>query len=355
LSPIEPSLELSDVRPGWVDLPPNRLLTRIPEVIQDKLLTDLILEYHDIPKDEVPRLPDRCIALDRISQHIESAISAGSSSKTLSNLRTTALKKRGYLERLSRLYKNEVLLPGAEIYDTHKIKSYFEDIRPLREKQQVLNNKVHYDSKSARFWGEYWLEVTDPCHRPLEHYKEQWLQDGALKPFFMWLETHEVSPYHARMDYLRPAERMLNKLTVADGLVHKGHQVFTTAYNSEHLLVINQDLEIISHPSSEFVRHISLTAGKPVLAAGSIKTLEGIPTEIHSDSGHYLPDEAVGRQMLELLKSKGFQIDDSIPFFYFRNFGEVKTTVGEFLHENKSYGEIAPRPIKPAFNKPNNP
>ncbi len=291
--------------PSWIDLPANRLLKYIPDVINDEKLTALITAYNNISKDDIESFDKRGTALMQVASYIQTHVIEGSVSDVLTDIQTTALQKRAYLRKLEQLYATGILTTGEGIYDPEKVRSYFEDFKSLPEKQAVLSNEMHYDSKNARFWGEYWLEVIDPCHRPLEHYKEQWLQEKSARPFFLWLETHEVSPYHKCMKFLTEDELREHELTIKDSLIYKADKKLTTDDHDENLLVITQEGRVISYPAGNYLRHVSGTAGKPVLGGGALKTENGVLTEIHCTSGHYLLNEGMAYQMLIILKRKG--------------------------------------------------
>ncbi|MDE1152357.1 MAG: hypothetical protein PW788_07455 [Micavibrio sp.] len=328
--------------PSWLDIPSLVMLQHIPEVVNDKELCALIAAYHGLTKDSYDTISDRCASLEKVSLHIEKKIICNEASKTLQDIQGTSDRKREYLARVRDLYEAGILVSDSRIYDAEKIRSYFESDIGNKYSSISLNNHIYYDSANARFWGEYWLEIIDPCHRPLEHYKEKWLQeriDGLQTPFFIWLEKHEVSPYHKKTILLSPQEIESLSLKIIDGKIITGagtvnERSLTTNDSWETLFIITPEKQVFSCPATGNLRHVSLSLGKPLIGAGSLKAKDGVIIELHSDSGHYRPTPEMAKQTLKIFDEMGLKINDETIFYYFDDFKEIKTTVGAFLENN---------------------
>lgn len=336
---------LSDAsgNPSWLDIPSLLMLQLVPEVSRDKDLCGKIAAYHSIPKDDYHKISDRIASLAQISRHIEKQAICGEISKTLKDMQETADRKMEYLSKIQALHEIGILVSDSRIYDAEKIRDYFERGSEGEYIPVTLNNQIYYDSANARFWGEYWLEIVDPCHRPLEHYKDKWLQesvdgDGKRVPFFMWLEKHEVSPYHKKIALLTTEELEKLSLEVKNGKLFTGagaqNRLLTTDHHWETLFVITPDKKIFSCPATGDLRHISLSSGKPLIGVGSFKVKDGLITELHSDSGHYRPTPEMANQTIKVLEEMGIKIAEETTLYYFDDFKEVKTTVGDFLNKH---------------------
>src|SRR5690606_18189140 len=195
-----------------------------------------------------------------------------------------AEEKGEYLKGLANMQKSLTANP----YYTAKLET---NRNPL-----FLVNERKYDSKLRIYWGEYFLEVIDPCHRLLTSYHVLWLETNPVDKdyfsFFVWLDGQNVHFELTAMHYFTDAEKDPFEVHVRDGkLIQKmsGEALTCSQENQEYLFIIDLDEKIYIAPGSREIRHTSLSHGKPVLAAGNIHVREGVIERLGLESGHYQP------------------------------------------------------------------
>jgi hypothetical protein len=103
----------------------------------------------------------------------------------LGNIAQIAKNKRWYLTELKTIYAEE-----KDSFPYLKAIHLTVDV-PLRKglKPIFMHNSRLYDSLNGQYWGEYWIETLDPCHRQLTPYYDNWRNQLKTKdnmpPFFL--------------------------------------------------------------------------------------------------------------------------------------------------------------------------
>jgi len=323
----------------WCDLPIDDYskLARF-EDSRFETLNLKIQKYHSIPKSHETHFQARIIALQDIVDFLSSWIQeekVKSRRSFLANIQKNAANKKWYLEELD--YRS---VHGQ--FGTEFLKSYHQDLSVVSKNYApiFLCHQRLYDSNLGIYWGEYWFETIDPCHRQLSHFYDHWLKQGgkedSLLSFFLWLEDQYIPSDIVWVNFLNETQLKDYAVSIENSLLYfysKGEKVLVHCDNDEIEYIFNIDGAgcLFIAPTSKTIRHISISHGKPVLAAGNIRVNQGHIKALQLESGHYQPLPEHGLQMIELFKELGVSIDPSIPFSYYDSLGKHKTTLGEFL------------------------
>jgi hypothetical protein len=330
------SIKCSEGICSWIDLPKQPISFYIGYHDQSfDLVNSLIDKYHGLDKLDEANLGDRSKLLGEISLTFDQVaydLEDRQKSEVLTRLSLIARKKAEYLNRLNYIFEVEI-----DSYEKMHIQY-------AGDKQEIdgffvlpLINKVIYATNLPSYWGLFWLEALDPCHRMLTPYYVKWKEDKDKTPFFMWLEGQEI-PYYIFQIELFDDEKLSQlqyNISTEDGLVYNSNCEKTTlnTENEEYIFVITLDKKILISKSSQTVRHFSLTAGKPVLSAGSIKILDGKIIYVDGESGHYMPSVFYINQTINLLMNLGANLDEKVNIKYYQDKKVVRKTLAEFLKE----------------------
>lgn len=315
----------------WIDLPDDNYLAVLGyETKNTTALDELITEYNKIPKDQVTALSCRIKKLNNIIYFIQdwtdNHLEVIDKRKHLLWISEIATKKRNYLIELQNIYENKHHEEKAQ-------NAYHLDISLLRDSTKtpiILNNQCFFSLKMREYWGDFWLETLDPCHRRLTPFLDQWNKLRKLNPqiphFFLWLETQHIPKYVPQVRYLKGEELEKRRLIVKDGLfwVNIDSEWGLANFNissKRYLFSIDLAGEIYAAEEGQGISHSSFTWGKPVLGAGLIQIHQGQLTSLALESGHYMPSMEIGYQMLKIFEEKGafFPSNLEIMFFYDRN------------------------------------
>lgn len=315
--------ELHSPQVHWLDLPKDALEKIGNLSTPAPLINQLIQQYHSVKKTDPSTIAIRISYLKEIanllSKHIETESNL-IAKKFLTNVCRTAEEKSRYLEAL-----NDIRIKF--ITDPNYIENYVYDLAGNNPNKILLFlvNERRYDSKLRIYWGEYFLEVIDPCHRFLTSYYDLWLETNPLNkdyfPFFMWLEDQNVNFELTAVRYFTNVEKDQCEVIVKGGkLVKKmtGEVLSCCQEDQEYLFIIDLDERIYIAKGSKEVRHTSLSYGKPVLAAGNIIVKQGIICRLGLESGHYQPNISNGLQLLNMLldHSAVFSLDAAFDFYH---------------------------------------
>lgn len=307
---------LSDLGVSHIDIPSfeQMVASGCSDVWSIRKLVD---GYQVVPKDDCGNLYFRVDALLAISEALKDLPQGSRSDAYFSRV---SRKKANYLKALDRLYEDGVLLrQSGDVYNRSLIEDYFIDNEPSAYKNGsytpiVLHNKRHFDEKQENWWGEYWLEIIDPCHRALDNEVVRWIDVCSrgldTPPFFLWLEGQRGIDFKS---IKVPSNKDLQETVaiVRDGKLfvldqESNMQPLTTIENpeqsNEQLFVIRTDGRILTRAASKEFRHTSLSQGKSILGAGIIEVQNGVFRKILFSSGHYLLNMAQAFQTYEILK-----------------------------------------------------
>ena len=311
------------LKPSWIDLPSSTYLCHMDfsPPVKEKLSLDLDL-YHSKDKCSIESIQERvdCLALilhdiDRWSEvELNPSDFAG-----FTLLKKIVCSKKAYLSQIQEIYEND---------HNQELEKYHRDISSAIHPDHpalILRNERIYSLKMQGFWGDFWWESLDPCHRRLSSYLELWEklceQNPTTPPFFLWLENQHVPNSFPQVTYLEEEELPPYHFIISDGLIR--HSVTSIPLDCEpytrNIYVISLDEKLYISPPIEGIWHSSFSKGKPVLAAGVISVENGILRVLSIESGHYFPSFENGYQSITLLLKMGICFDETFQICFYEN------------------------------------
>lgn len=300
----------SDHLAAWYHPPTSSDLLRVTKADNETVL-QLLNAYHEIPLSDLNSIKERLSILLNMQKIISSIEEQDPAYKTYRKLNGLVSKKTWYLEQLIKLYEKE---------------DPYIDIKNVQNNPNalVLVNKVALDFKLPVFWGLFWLEAIDPCHRFLTKHYMDWEKEKTQIPFFIWLESREISFESIQVDYLEEESLNNHELIIENGFLKKKDKKLANLCDDskEFIYALSLDKKLFVIESGNRIRHTSLTQGKPVLGAGSIKIKNGIITFIDAESGHYQPTPFSLVCALSALHELGIPLGD-IQVKYYDEHGSV--------------------------------
>jgi len=318
----------------WIDLPDdNYTLVLGYSSPRSEHLNKLIAEYNSLKKDAATILPSRIESLNEITQYLENWIETGlekhDKPKHLRLLKDIAHRKLNYLVKLNHIFSH-----GLE--KDEALTEYHTNCDQLLNKELVpitLNNQCFFSIQMREYWGNFWLETLDPCHRRLTPFYHQWQsakrENPSLPHLFLWLETMHIPKYVPRVVYVEEHELAALELVVNEGLLFHGLEPASFDDPSErYLFAIDLDEKIYAGKESCGFSHSSFTQGKAVLGAGLLKIEKGVLKSVALESGHYLPTMKAGFQILRLFYEKGVNLQEKIQVIFFHDRNKYQTTIG---------------------------
>lgn len=307
----------------WLDLPKDSLEKIGGLSCGNSEIDQFIQQYHSVDKTDPSKINTRIIYLDKIANLLseyEKREVNFNSKKFLKNIHKTAIEKRRYLEALDGI---RLMLSLNPEYITNYMRNTSKnctDSAPL-----FLVNERKYDSKLRIYWGEYFLEVIDPCHRFLTSYYDLWIESNPINSdyfsFLYWLESQNVHFEVTAVHYFSSSEKSKYEIIVEEGRLKEkctGKLLNCYKKEEEHLFIIDLEKKLYVTKASKEIRHTSLSYGKPVLAAGNLVVRQGIIYRLGLESGHYQPNTDDGQQLLNILVEQGanFSSDAALDFYY---------------------------------------
>lgn len=254
------------------------------------------------------------------------------------NLFEIAIKRKKYLSILfDPLYSKN--LPVED-----QFKEYFTSIKEITPKKYnylFLKNTTFYDFKKCRYWGRYWVETVDPCHRDLTIWYNIWLklrEEYVVPPFFFWLETQPLPSNISSLYFIDATQFYKYEIFHDKGKVIIKDNLLNTNPDYEYLFIISISSRIFLIQASKVVRHASLSHGKPILGVGTLQAKEGIITQLSLESGHYLPSLNDNRQALDILTNLGFYLPAKIT--YYDRFRRFSNDINAFKNKNRYANKI---------------
>jgi hypothetical protein len=325
------------VAPSWIDLPAadySKLALFEDERFVD--LNDLVEQYHSIPKQKEAYLKERVQALQKIADFLSIWISKEKLKPRryfLSNIERIASNKKWYLNELDVRYTEQQ-------FEIAYLKSYHQDLSRMKTEYEpiYLVHRRLYDSNIGIYWGEFWYETIDPCHRQLTSYFDLWRKHQNrqnLLSFFMWLEEQNLSRDISFIEFLNQEQLEQNTVFVDEDILclltnGEAIPIDYCEKGKEYIFNINLAERLLLIPASNTIHHTSLSHGKPVLGSGNMTVSHGKITSIQLESGHYLPTLQNGIQILDIFRKMGIPLEPTIPFTYYDSLGKHEVTVGEF-------------------------
>ena len=335
----------------WIDIPhADYKVILATEEVEIECLNQLISKYHSINKSSLKVQLSRIELLEAISNYLESLASQEkflNQKNTILLLKKTVQSKRGYLKQM------------LEIPSDEAISSYHLDYPPLLGTDYEvisLRNNISYSLKMKEFWGKFWLESIDPCHRRLANFYQFWLDTNPVsisyQSFFLWLESQPVSKNVPIVEYYSNTQLKSCCIEIIEGHLRKSdtHELVNTDSTKRNLFIIDLSKDLYLEAYKEGVWHTSLSCGKPILGAGLLQIEQGIIKVIAFESGHYLPSGKQNFQVLQILREKGACIKDPLEVIYFEDRNKYKVFLSahhlkEYLHFNEALHETSKREL----------
>lgn len=284
--------------------------TKIDEV------ESLIQKYHNIPKDAEEFISLRVSTFNKITKILENH----RENPAAVLLQEQISAKAAYLTALRDLPSKEKIVKYHTSDDPHAL---------------TLRNNVTYSLKMHEYWGAFWLESIDPCHRRLAHYYMIWKRQNPecedYLPFFLWLEKQYVPPSILSVRYLNEKERVMFEAMVENGKIisKQSGLPISTATATKYIYIITLDEQLYIAPWGNAIWHTSFSCGKPVLGSGLLILENGIITGISFESGHYLPSIEQGFQSLNWFQNHSVVIEKTLQITYFLNRKKYTTLLAE--------------------------
>lgn len=314
---------------AWIDIPTT--FFALPDECKHKQIGNLIDSYHSIEKKSLSLILKRIYALEKIHKEIvKEKISASLLTKNkLKKLEILVKKKTWYLKEINAVYNNTS--PYNNFINIGKIDYSFIPV--------FLVNDIFFDLKLPAYWGLYWLEALDPCHRFLTPHYIKWKSSKSTVPFFVWLEDQEVFFNITQVNFLPEDEILKHQLYVLNGYfinIINGENINYSDSEKEYLFIVTLDQKIIVIEGSESVRHSSISHGRPVLGAGALKIQNGNLTYIDAESGHYQPKPNALFQVITILNNKGLKLDyNNIMVKYYSDGCVIHENAADFIKKQK--------------------
>lgn len=321
------------VEKSWIDIPSGNFILNITK---DKKLNELTNQYHQIEKRRLENFHHRIKILNKISQYIKANLAKNSSNLLLNKFDKMVKRKAWYLEKIIKLYS----LPRKEIVRIFsKIGNHDNEKNIL-----YLRNSVEFDFKLPTYWGMFALEMIDPCRRMLTPQYHKWINNyiDEYPHFFAWLEGEEITFRTPQTKVLSNEEIKICKTKFLKGIMYYvySNKLVHTEDNLEYIYVITLSGEIFITKSSDSIKHTSLSRGKPILGAGSIKVNNGQISYISNESGHYRPEAHILQKVLSLLEKKHKVNISNISVNYYYNGNVIDEKLYDFINKKFDQSEI---------------
>ncbi|MBS0652368.1 MAG: hypothetical protein JSR39_02450 [Verrucomicrobia bacterium] len=319
----------------WIDIPRADyhviLASEEPEI---EPLDQLIAYYHSLDKSSLKSQSDRIAYLEAIScylEQMEAQEKFADQRPTILLLNKTVQSKKNYLEQLLKIPSDEEIA-SYHFDDSSLLSAHFE---PL-----FLRNNITYSLRMKEFWGKFWLESIDPCHRRLANYYQFWIDTRPprtdYQSFFLWLESQPIPKNVPVVDYYSDEKLEACRIEISDGYLRKSdtHELVSTDKSKRNLFVIDLLKELYLEPFKEGVWHTSLSRGKPILGAGLLQSEEGVVKTVAFECGHYLPSLEQSFQSLQVLRERGVRFKKPFQVVYFENRNKYKILISENVLED---------------------
>lgn len=298
----------------WIDLPQADYHQIIGSDAKEiDALNELMDAYHALDKKA---LAQRIAQLESISFFLNH-LNLEEVRSSVHLLNRQLVKKLNYLRKLAQFPSDEEI----EAYHTSFLCRY--TCHPL-----ILKNELNYSLKMREFWGEFWLETADPCHRRLGNLYHHWLstqpESKSYLSFFLWLETQWIDKHIPIVRYFDDRELEECRLTVNNGLL-----VGKNPLAKRNLFVIDLNAELFAVPGGERIWHSSLSRGRPVLGSGFMDIENGVIVRVSFESGHYQPSLESGYHTLQILREKGVPLAEPFEICYFEDRKKYRISISK--------------------------
>ncbi len=162
------------------------------------------------------------------------------------------------------------------------------------------------------------LEMIDPLHRPGSYLWRQYLNWDHKEGFFTWLDSNDPN-------YARHVQYHLDDAAIAalvaefeDGNIYvNGALADSTNLEGKRsghyaFALLNDGRLLLRQHEKGVFQHSSFTSGGPVFCTGMVKIVQGKITKLTNHSGHYRPEKADLRKVIENIPATVFAPDAEI-------------------------------------------
>jgi hypothetical protein len=327
---------IKDWPPKWLDYREEdyNALLKIPESDDSKKLSSLIQEYNKIDKTDIKNLGKRIQKLESILSFLKTWQSSAAEKllkKKLQSLIIIGKNKAWYLGQLKKGYAS-----GRFDFNYTNVLNELTEVK-RKKNALILKRREVSGPYLEGYWGDFWLEYLDPCHRRIWSFYELWAREKKKNPtiphFFMWLEDKNLSTDIPFTHYFDDEDLEKSKVILNDEkklcYQHNG-KIVSNSSETRNVFVVNLENQLLIAKGSSTTHHGTLARGKPVLAAGIIDIQCGEVVRIIFESGHYRPDIEEGRNILLLLQRMGIELKADVEIGYFNDFGKQVISVKKF-------------------------
>lgn len=181
---------------------------------------------------------------------------------------------------------------------------------------QAPDQYKNFDSKNPKENLKQTMERTwEECGRNRHKFYNIMKDEFSQSPH---IPKEWIGKNFKNVKYLTPEERQDYKLTIKDGLLYQGEELFDTSKMhskgsiGKAAFIITSEGEILAaeHKGGEF-HHSSFMSGERVAMAGMIEVKDGKIMEINNVSGHYKPGEHNMVHGLQLVKGIETTFDEN--------------------------------------------
>lgn len=317
----------------WIDIPQaDYKIILASQEVEIENLNQLIDHYHSIDKFSLEK---RISVLDMIRDHLSDL----SKQEKFTHQKSTILFLKRALQR-----KREYLKQLLEMPSDETIMHYHLDIGHISDlcfQPIFLRNNNSYSLKMKEFWGNFWLESIDPCHRRLANYYQFWLNTKPIsktyQSFFLWLESQPIPKNVPIVEYYSDTQLQACHITSVDGYLKKSgtNELVNTDPSKRNIFIINLSKELYLETWREGIWHTTLSRGKPVLGTGLLQIKQGVITTIAFESGHYMPSLEQGFQSLQIFREQGVHFAEPFEVIFFENRNKYKISL--FANDIEQY------------------
>jgi hypothetical protein len=329
---------------NWVDLPRFEELQAAPHLAKSgPELKARLGRYHQLKKDDLTLLPERAEQLAVLAGWMEGLLADAATAPLYGYLIKVAQSKAEYCQALATIY--------AEEWHLHEnLSAYHTDDSRLsnsRWKPIVLTNGYYFWPEKGSYWGGYWMEGLDPCHRHQPHLYRHWqrLQEetGELPHFLLWLENFAVTAHSSWVRYFSCEQQKDLEIVVEDGQVTKlGGRKLSCPERQSFFFVIDLDEKIYACRAEPHICHSSFTRGAAVLASGSLQARDGNLCHIKFESGHYIAGPDEWWQAVQILLHKGISLASGIRITLYDRFRYISRVLKSesLLSRNEFFSQM---------------
>ena len=148
-----------------------------------------------------------------------------------------------------------------------------------------------------------------------------------------WQPATNCAPY---VTYFTDSESATLALNVVGGKLYQGNNLFDTtgadrSHSIAHTSIYVMDMRGVIYASKQnkvfMFHHSSILAGRDVAFAGEMQVEQGIIKKITNCSGHYQPNIALAKQLIDSLNKQGYTnpppVDSCLPTFLDLDYNEL--------------------------------